>query len=122
MRVQAASKSRDVPCPGCEASTLLRPDSGLCERCHAKSPRARAEWAAERETQLARPARKSHRSPPGTCPDCRGAYGTRTPSQHAEYCPVLPYACICARRFPTEAELDRHTWTCREVLLKKVRG
>jgi len=114
MRAEARNNSRDVPCPACGLCTLLRGDSGLCERCHAKRPEVRSEWERERRLAALKPAPKpARRLPPGTCIVCHQPYGDLTISQHDKVCPSRPEGCLCGKRYWTKSDLRAHRYNCK---------
>lgn len=116
MRPEASSNGRDVPCPGCGLSTLLRGDTGMCERCTAKTPGARFDWHLQRQRELAKSKQHwtSKRLPPGHCIVCAEPYGDLTVTQHDRICPARPEVCVCGRRYWTPHNLRAHQYSCKQ--------
>lgn len=113
MRVKASSNSRDVPCPGCGLSTLLRGDTGRCEKCTAKSPAKRQEWADTREAAAPESFAVSKRVPAGTCIVCGEPYGDLSIRAHDKICPARPEVCECGKRYWTDGNLRAHQYNCK---------
>lgn len=95
-------------CP-CGRSSLVRRDTGLCEKCTAVLPeelRKRQEW---RELCFEKSKRRSAGLPPDVCMTCMQSFGEGV-SRHAHerFCPAKPYACSCGVRYYLPHELRSH--------------
>lgn len=101
-------------CEGCGGSSLLRSDSGLCERCTAKRPEAREKWSEWRR-RCERRAKGIDDSKPITgCLVCGSPYGANiTDYQHKQVCKARPIACsYCPRRFDRDHDRRKHEERC----------
>ena len=106
-------------CPGCNATQVLRSDSGLCERCHAVQPETRAEWEAWRQECAQREVRRWESLPEGSCTLCHGPWRAPTQEIHDRYCPAKRFVCECTRRFSDNNGLVTHKRfnTCGGLLM-----
>ena len=114
MRAHARDNGRDVACRQCQFSTLLRGDTGLCEKCHAKQPEVTRAWERQRRAvDLPAPYKKSKRLPPGSCIVCREPYGDDSIQQHDKRCAGRPEVCACGKRYWTSYDLRAHQYNCK---------
>lgn len=105
----AVNPAQPLDCPGCSRLRLLRPDSGLCEVCTARTPRALANWQNTRDEASRRAYVRSLGVSEDTCLLCLRAYRPLSAHGHARVCQAKPHACeVCGHRFGTEYELRGH--------------
>lgn len=105
----AINPASPLDCPGCSRLRLLRPDTGLCEVCTARTPQALANWQGTRDEASRRTYVRSRGVPEDVCLLCLRPYHPLSPYSHARVCQAKPNACpYCVSRFNTAHELNRH--------------
>lgn len=105
----AVNPATPLDCPGCSRLRLLRPDTGRCEVCTARSPRALENWQSTRDEASRRAYVRSQGIREDTCLLCLLPYHPHSAYGHARVCTAKPHACPhCISRFNTTHELNRH--------------
>lgn len=94
-------------CSGCDGTTMIRADTGLCERCSAKLPEAIRAWQQSRERSK-HAARTISIIPRCWVCDTVLPAGV-TEWKHKLSCPARPMPCDhCSRRFDTAKDKRLH--------------
>ena len=123
-RIPASQGPESEPCPRCEGTTLVRSDTGLCERCTALTAASQEAWRLWREECAERQRRKAQPYLDGHCSVCKQPWHAPTQADHDPYCPAKPLACECTRRFWDRSALNTHLRfkTCKRGDFYKVKG
>jgi hypothetical protein len=94
---------------GCPCGTLtVRADTGLCEKCTAKTEESKRQWAEWREECSQREVRLSAPLPVDCCLKCQLPLAGQSQSVHDKRCLAKPFSCSCGLTYANRYDLKLH--------------